>query len=85
MTKKDAIRDECCRSCKFFHVPQGDGSIGACVRYPPTVFIVGAAPASPIMDPKNPPAVIHVTKSYYPLVSRDDGCGEYRVTPERMN
>jgi hypothetical protein len=71
-----------CGSCRFYHAPQK--TVGVCIFNPPTAFIVGLQPSSPIVDPTKAGAqMAHVVRGYFPLVGEHDGCGKHESSEPR--
>jgi len=81
---KDAIGIHQCKSCKFFHTPGTMKEVGVCVRFPPTPFIMGMAPASPLVDPTKPQQARPIIHAYYPMVEEASGCGEHQSNQAAM-
>lgn len=82
---KDAIGTKKCATCKFWHNPH-EGPSGVCIYDPPTAFIVGVVPASPLVDPRKPGAeMAHVVRGYFPMTGREDGCGKHAVSVGALN
>jgi hypothetical protein len=81
---KNAIGNKKCESCRFFHAPQNN--VGVCIESPPTPFIVGIQPASPLVNPRNPGAeMAHVVRGYFPMVGKEDGCGKHQPDVGALN
>jgi hypothetical protein len=82
---KNAIRNRTCGTCQFFHCPH-EAAVGFCIYYPPTPFIVGMQPSSPLVDPRKPGAeMAHVVRGYFPTVGKEDGCGQHQPDVLKMN
>jgi hypothetical protein len=82
---KDAIGTRKCGTCRYWHNPHNQ-PVAVCIFNPPTPFIVGVVPASPLVDPRKPGAeVAHVVRGYFPLVGADDGCGKYAPDAGALN
>jgi hypothetical protein len=76
-TMKDAIGMNKCETCRFWHNPT-NGQIGACIKNPPTPFILGMAPASALVDPTKAGAQMQpIVRAYFPLIAGFEGCGQH--------
>jgi hypothetical protein len=72
-----------CEDCKFWHhVAQAQGQYGACVRYPPTPFIIGHAQGA-IARPGMQQPTVPVQQPIFPNTLATEGCGEFRPRPTR--
>jgi hypothetical protein len=75
--KRNAIVHSC-NNCRYFHNPEGL-ELGACIRLPPTPFIVGIGTPSAVIAKlgNRPENVAPVVRGYFPILFRNDGCGEF--------
>jgi hypothetical protein len=82
---KNAIGAKQCGTCRYWHNPH-EQQAGVCIFNPPTPFIVGVVPSSPLVDPRKPGAdMAHVIRGYFPLVGREDGCAKHAPDVGALN
>jgi hypothetical protein len=74
-------RKRFCPQCEHGHFPEGMN--GMCLLNPPTVFLIGMAPANTIVNPKDPAQfTTPVLRAYYPIVGKNETCSKFEIKTE---
>lgn len=69
-------RGRSCHTCEHY-VAMPEDEMGECMYNPPTAFIVGAQPLSPLHNPQQQANMVPIVRAYFPVVSRHAFCGRY--------